>query len=220
MQSRIDSVQANKIYEIDEYEILKHEPDSVRQEAGNTYFRDVSHLLDHQHHEDPFDDFKIQPLLPIKLSQLGPGVALIDLNQNNFDDIIIGSGKGGSISIFENRGDGQLLNSNSHDFSEQKSGDQTAILGWKEDDLTHLIVGSSHYERGITRGTLAFHYQIKDGNIIATDSLPSTLSTTGPLAAADYTGNGRVDLFVGGRFIPGNYPRGASSMLFTNEGGD
>ncbi len=219
MQSRIDSVQANKIYEIDEYEILKYEPDSVKKEAGNTYFRDVSHLLDHQHHEDPFDDFKIQPLLPIKLSQLGPGVALIDLNQNNFDDIIIGSGKGGSISIFENRGDGQLFNSNSHDFSEQKSGDQTAILGWKEDDLTHLIVGSSHYERGITRGTLAFHYQIKDGNIIATDSLPSTLSTTGPLAAADYTGNGRVDLFVGGRFVPGNYPRDVSSMLFTNEGG-
>jgi hypothetical protein len=54
---------------------------------------------------------------------------------------------------------------------------------------------------------------------VAADSIPGVLSTTGPLAAADYTGNGAVDLFVGGRFLPDQYPRNATSRLFRNQDG-
>ena len=40
--------------------------------TGNWHFTNVSFLLSHTHHEDSFDDFAQQPLLPNKLSQLGP----------------------------------------------------------------------------------------------------------------------------------------------------
>ena len=62
--------------------------------------RDVSHLLNHTHTDEPFDDFARQPLLPKRLSQLGPGVSWFDLNGDGWEDLIIGSGKGGRLATF------------------------------------------------------------------------------------------------------------------------
>ena len=37
-------------------------------------------MLNHTHVEEPFDDYTRQPLLPRKLSQLGPGVTWADVD--------------------------------------------------------------------------------------------------------------------------------------------
>ena len=42
--------------------------------------------LDHVHHENGHDDFARQPLLPNRLSQLGPGLAFSDLDRDGKDD--------------------------------------------------------------------------------------------------------------------------------------
>jgi hypothetical protein len=45
------------------------------------------------------------------------------------------------------------------------------------------------------------------------------VSTPGPIALADYNGDGTLDLFVGGRAIPAAYPNAPSSSLYRNIGG-
>jgi len=93
--SRIKDVKANHIYEVFEPAAKTDEqsqPDSSL--TSSPYFEDVSYLINHEHHEDAFDDFTRQPLLPNRLSQLGPGVAWYDFDGDNDDDLIITSGSG------------------------------------------------------------------------------------------------------------------------------
>jgi enediyne biosynthesis protein E4 len=56
--------------------------------------------------------------------------------------------------------------------------------------------------------------------ILISREIPGVLSTTGPIAAADYSGNGYPDLFIGGRHKPGQYPVSADSRLFRNVDGE
>jgi enediyne biosynthesis protein E4 len=221
-QSRMDSLHANRIYRIYQFEMDKVEMEDSDQENKiiNPMFRDESDMLNHIHHEDSFSDFSVQPLLPIRLSQLGPGMMWYDLTNNGMDDLLIGSGKGGNLEIFENQSNGRLeaLRMDSP-MPREAPGDQTTIVGWSDGKVNHVVVGHSNYEQGYAEAPSALHYTLKNGRVTSVDAIPGILSTTGPIAAADYTGNGHVDLFVGGRFLPGQYPRDATSRLFRNENG-
>ena len=79
-----------------------------------------------------------------------------------------------------------------------------------------LLVGSSNYEDGRDDGASAFSLSFHDGKLVADAAIPGFASMTGPLAAGDVYGEGKLCLFVGGRVLPGKYPIAASSRLFRN----
>ncbi|HKK47179.1 MAG TPA: FG-GAP-like repeat-containing protein, partial [Balneolaceae bacterium] len=217
--TEIDSVKANRMYEIRKLDNSVKTNSTADDREGKTVFEDASGRLNHRHFESTFNDFKLQPLLPYKLSQLGPGVSWIDYDQDGDDDLFIGSGKGGRLSIYENVGDGQFKPKTLSEINAKAPGDQTAIIGWAEGDKTNIIVGSANYEQGTARVPSAFQYVLQPSGEITQKKIPGILSTTGPLAAADYDSDGDIDLFVGGRFNPGKYPESADSRLFKNENG-
>src|SRR5699024_7142023 len=88
-QTVIDSVKANRIYDIDQVAVAIRDEDTKQTAATGSparglgeavvhpVFEDISEQIDHSHHENDYNDFNVRPLLPFKLSQQGPGAAWI-----------------------------------------------------------------------------------------------------------------------------------------------
>ncbi|MBM3839027.1 MAG: hypothetical protein FJ398_13875 [Verrucomicrobia bacterium] len=185
-----------------------------------TLFEDVSHLLGHTHLELPFDDFARQPLLPKKLSQLGPGVAWYDLNADGHDELIVGAAKAGNVAVFLNDGKGALIPWSLSALNRPLPDDGAAVLGWTAGvGQRSLLVALASYESANTNSPAALRYDFAQGALNEGPSVAATGSSAGALAVADIDSDGDLDLFVGSRFLSGRYPEPASSRLFRNENG-
>ncbi|MDZ7694925.1 MAG: FG-GAP-like repeat-containing protein [Balneolaceae bacterium] len=215
----LDSIKANRIYEIYESKTQQVEPaEESSSQAEPPFFEDISSQINHQHQENEFEDFQLQPLLPVAMSNRGPGITWFDVDRDNDDDLIITSPMNGTTDVYENQG-GSLAPIDIAGLNKPAPGDQTAAVGWESDNATNLVIGSANYEQGELRVPSAYHFTGGQNNSMRLDSIPDNISATGPISAADYDNDGDIDLFVGGRFIPGHYPMDAPSRLYLNEGG-
>lgn len=219
----IEGVPANRIYKIDQ------EASATRPEGSDgtrklrhesKLFEDVSNRLGHRHYENEYDDFRFAPLLPARLSRSGPGIGWLDINQDGREELIVTTGKDGKAALFNYQPDGRFLLFDEGSIDRRADGDQTAVAGWQENDSVRLVLGSANYEQGTPAAASAFVYTLQNGTVTDRQEIPGILSTTGPVAAADYTGDGYVDLFIGGRHLPGQYPADATSRLFVGREGE
>jgi enediyne biosynthesis protein E4 len=216
LRSVVTGARPNRLYEIEESGAV---PVSAPQSAvHNPHFQDASALLSHTHGDELFNDFERQPLLPRRLSQLGPGVSWIDVDGDGWDDLVIASGRGGQLAVYRNNQRGGFTRLAEPPFDRPVTRDQTTVLGWpRPGGQPALLVGSANYEDGLTEGGSVRLYDLVSKTV--EDILPGQASSTGPLALADVDGDGQLDLFVGGRVVPGRYAEPASSLMFRGAGG-
>lgn len=225
-RSVVSQVKPNSVYAIEEpaegpLRLPNARPETSRPEHEvPVLFEDISDSLRHRHADPGFDDFARQPLLPKRLSQLGPGVAWIDLDGDDQDELVVGSGAGGQISAFQ-RKDAHSWAAMPFEQRALLSDDATGMaagVGPKGEPV--LFVGQANYESGQTNASVVFQLGLDGGKIRQESAAridgPSSL---GPLAVADIDQDGDLDLFAGGRVVPGRFPEPPSSKMFRNEDG-
>ncbi len=211
-RSVVSGVKGNRLYEIEEAGAPEKGAEK-KQEEIKAVFSDVSQRLGHRHMEELYEDFARQPLLPRKLSQLGPGAGWADLDGDGWEELIIGSGRGGKLAVFQNEGQGGFKALKDPAVDKVVTRDQTSVVA--NEGL--ILVGSSNYEDGLTNGGCVRVYDLKRHT--SGESVLGQAFSVGPLALGDIDQDGDLDLFVGGRSLPGKYPEGVPSLLLRNDAG-
>ncbi len=178
-------------------------------------------ILKHKHTENRFNDFKFQVLLPHKLSNLGPALAVADVNGDGKEDIFVGGAKDFSGSLYLQGVKGFKNTQEELWDTEKKYEDvKAAFIDFDNDGDQDLYVVSGGYEFSPKSEFLKDRIYSNDGSGNFTkviEALPDFLISGGIVAAADYDKDNDLDIFVGGRLVPGNYPTAATSLLLKNK---
>jgi hypothetical protein len=189
---------------------------------SNLYFSS-SQILDFTHKENNFNDFTVQSLLPNYLSRQGPCIAKADINGDGLEDLFIGGAAGQSGVLFLQRKDGQFIKKTSTFFDAHAKSEDTAaeFLDIDNDGDLDLYVASGGYEFADNDPLLQDRIYLNDGKgnfTLKVSALPNMLISTGVVKASDINGDGFMDLFVGGRMVPGMYPSTPQSKILINDG--
>ncbi|HHP7240116.1 MAG TPA: VCBS repeat-containing protein [Cyclobacteriaceae bacterium] len=217
---KLENVEGNKILKLNHKDASKAETPYYTEDL---LFADATQQLKvkHKHIENNFDDFQREVLLPHKMSQFGPALAVADVNGDGKDDFYVGGAMNfpGALYLQGNSG---FQKKNTPILLDHKKYEDigATFLDYDLDGDQDLFVtsGGNEYNAGYENLQDRLYKNDGKGNFSSAQAaLPELSESSGVVVSDDYDQDGDPDIFVGGRQVPGKYPYPATSYLLVND---
>ncbi|TDB65957.1 VCBS repeat-containing protein [Arundinibacter roseus] len=220
-QQLITSPKVDQVLAVSESDALDMYKRPVAQPA---VFEEISSPLAYKDATPPINDFYRQPLLVQSLSFASPCLVKADVNADGLPDVFVGGSKGQASVLFIQQKGGNFVQKTNADWNADAASQVTDAVFFDANADGHLdlyVAHGGYADFEINDARFQDKLFINDGKgnfTLSPKALPVMLTSTGTVCADDFTGDGKPDLFVGSRVVPGRYPEIPESYLLVNDG--
>jgi enediyne biosynthesis protein E4 len=207
---------------------IKKATQKVLKHKMNTVFKNLNAKnlnLMFTHKENPFNDFKEEVLLPYKQSTLGPCVVKADVNGDGMEDVFVGGASYQTGKLFLQTAKGFKATAQKALQEDAINEDLDALFfdfdGDKDLDL-YVVSGGNAYKSGSNNYLDRLYKNDGKGNFtrVKNSEIDNNRFSGKSVTALDYDKDGDLDLIVGNRVEPHNYPRASKSIIYQNNNGN
>jgi hypothetical protein len=184
-------------------------------------FTKVDPLIDYKPQDVTINDFKRQLLMLFMYSKTSPVIAKADVNKDGLEDLFISGDQQSPGKIFTQQADGKFKVTDLAGSEQTATTSAATFFDANGDGYPDLYLakgGYALYEPNSPELQDRLYLNDGKGNFNSAITPITNASSKSCVRPCDFDNDGDIDLFIGGRVVPGQYPSAPKSYLLINDG--